>query len=398
MSKASDLFGLEELADKSAMVFSRSEYSERIRRLDKTLQSLEIDVYLGSTPENLNYFAGFDPLGLYFYQHLFFAPGLEAPSLLTHKCEKELARTQCWIDDVLVWQHGDDPLRMTVAKLRELGVREGSRVGLEMDNWYLKASTYKGLVDAMPGVEFVDVTEDVLRLRTIKSPAEIAYMREAARFSDIGFAAAVEALKRPGIAETEVLAAVQSRMTSEGSEYPTLPFIINSGARSGLFHGVPTGKCVEQGDPVMIEITGSWKRYNSNIVRTVVAGNATPALKDLWKIVTEAFWRPFELIRPGTPVSELDRLSREIRSGYEAYIPARAGFGMGLAYPPVWAGRPDVLVGDQEVLEEGMVFSLEPSIGQYNGTTVIFGYNIVVTATGAEILQQTPKDLFEIEA
>ncbi len=45
-----------------------------------------------------------------------------------------------------------------------------------------------------------------------------------------------------------------------------------------------------------------------------------------------------------------------------------------------------------------MVFSLEPSIGQYNGTTVIFGYNILVTATGAEILQQTPKDLFEIEA
>ncbi len=70
---------------------------------------------------------------------------------------------------------------------------------------------------------------------------------------------------------------------------------------------------------------------------------------------------------------------------------------MGLAYPPVWAGRPDILLGDEEVLEEGMVFSLEPSIGQYHGTTVIFGYNILVTATGAEILQQTPKDLFEIE-
>ncbi len=317
MSEASNLFGFEELADKSAMVFSRSDYSERIRRLEQTLQSLGIDAYLGSTPENLNYFAGFDPLGLYFYQHLFFAPGMDAPSLLTHKCEKELARTQCWIDEILVWQHGDDPLRMTVAKLRELGVREGSRVGLEMDNWYLKASTYKGLVDAMPGVEFVDVTEDVLRLRTIKSSAEVAHMREAARFSDIGFAAAIEALRRPGIAETEVLAAVQSRMTAEGSEYPTLPFIINSGARSGLFHGVPTGKRVKRGDPVMIEITGSWKRYNSNIVRTVVAGKATPALKELWKIATEAFWRPFELIRPGTPVSELDRLSREIRSEYE---------------------------------------------------------------------------------
>lgn len=395
MSNALDRFSLVQPADKSAMVFPREEYQERIARLSNTLQELAVDAYVGSTPENLNYFAGFDPLGLYFYQHIFFAPGAEEPSLLTHKCEKELARTQCWISDIRIWEHGDDPLQMTVARLREIGVTKGSRVGLEMGNWYLKASTYKGLVDAMPEVEFVDVTEAVLRLRTIKSPAEIAYMREAARFSDIGFQAAVEAL-RPGVAETEVLAAVQSAMTIAGSEYPTLPFIIGSGARSGLFHGVPTSKKVEEGDPVMIEITGSWKRYNSNIVRTIVAGKAAPALKHMWEIVNEAFWRPFELIRPGTPVSDLDRLSREIRANFEAFIPARAGFGMGLAYPPVWAGRPDILVGDGEVLEQGMIFSLEPSIGQHYGATVIFGYNILVTATGAEILQQTPKDIFEI--
>lgn len=396
MSDARQLFGYDEMADRSEMVFPREEYQGRVRRLETVLGTLGVDAYIGSTPENLNYFTGFDPLGLYFYQHLFFAPGMEAPSLLTHKCEKELARTQCWIDDIAVWQHGDDPLEMTVAKLRELGVRDGSRVGLEMDNWYLKASTYKGLVDAMPGVEFVDVTDDVLRLRSVKSATEIAHMREAARFSDIGFEAAVEALRRPGVTEIEVLAAIQARMTPEGSEYPTLPFIINSGPRSGLFHGVPTARRIERDDPVMIEITGSWKRYNSNIVRTVVAGTASPALRELWDIATEAFWKPFDLIRPGTPVSELDRISREVRRDYERYIPARAGFGMGLAYPPVWAGKPDVLVGNDEVLEEGMIFSLEPSIGQYHGTTVIFGYNILVTENGAEILQQTPKDLFEI--
>ncbi len=395
MTNSSNLFALTELEDKSALVFPREEYEERTRCLSRTLQGLGIDAYVGATPENLNYFAGFDPLGLYFYQQILFAPGQEEPCLLTHKCEKELARTQCWISDIRIWEHGKDPLQMTIDKLRELGVRAGSRVGLEMDNWYFKASTYKGLVDAMPGVEFVDVTEEVLRLRTIKSPTEIQHMRKAAKFSDIGFRAAVEAL-RPGVSEIEILAAVQSAMTVAGSEYPTLPFIINSGARSGLFHGVPTDRRVEAGDPVMIEITGSWKRYNSNIVRTIVAGKATHALKDLWEIVNESFWRPFELIKPGMSVSELDRLSREIRAGYKKYIPARAGFGMGLAYPPVWAGRPDILVGNKEVLEEGMIFSLEPSIGQYHGTTVIFGYNILVTATGAEILQQTPKELFEI--
>ena len=385
------------LAEGSQTVFEHSEYRGRVSRLRSMLHKIGVDVYIGSTPENLNYFAGFDPLGLYFFQHIFYKTGDEEPSLLTHKCEKELARTQCWIKDIQIWQHGDDALQITIDKLRQLGVCRGSRIGLEMGNWYLKASTYKSLVDGLPGVEFVDVTDEVLKLRSIKSPMEIALMRQAAAFSDMGFSAVVNALA-PGVSEAELLIAAQAPMVLAGSEYPTLPFIIGSGPRSGLFHAVPTIRKVQAGEPVMIELTGSWKRYNANIVRTIVVGKASSELLNLRAVVNEAFWRPFELIKPGTPVSEIDRLSREIRRDYDRYIPARAGFGMGLAYPPVWAGRPDVLVGNDEELEEGMIFSLEPSIGQYHGTSMIFGYNILVTATGAEILQKTDKSIFEVGA
>jgi Xaa-Pro dipeptidase len=384
-----------ELEDKSAMVFTIEEYRGRIARLSQTLRDHDIDVYLGTTPENLNYFSGFDPLGLYFYQQIFYAPGDQEPVLLTHKCEKELARTQCWISEVIVWQHGVSPLELTVAKLREMGVTPGSRVGLEMDNWYLKTSTYRQLVEAMPGVEFVDITSAVLRLRTIKSTAEIALMRQAAAFSDLGMSAAIEHL-RSGIREVDLLAEIQSAMVRAGSEYPTLPFIIGSGPRSGLFHGLPTTRVIEDGDPVMIELTGVARRYNSNIVRTIVAGAASPLLKELWKVVNDSFWTSFEQVRPGMPVAEIDHLSREARRDYADFIPARAGFGMGVAYPPVWAGHPDILVSDPDILEAGMIFSLEPSVGQYNGVTVIFGYNILVTETGAEILQKTPADIFEI--
>jgi len=395
MTDLKSLPGLDALPSQSLMTFPRSEYEGRNARLSDALRELGVDVYVGSTPENLNYFAGFDPLGIYFYQHIFFKTGGREPALLTHRCESELARIQCWIADIHIWKHGSDPLQMTIDKLRDYGVTKGRRVGLEMGNWYLKAETYKALVDAFPGTEFVDVTKAVLRIRTIKSEAEIGFMRQAAKFSDLGFQAAIDAL-RPGVTEVEILAAVQSAMSRAGSEYPTLPFIIGSGPRSGLFHAVPTQRVIEPGDPVMMEITGSWKRYNSNIVRTVVAGKASPLLKELWNIVNDAFWKPFEMIRPGTPVSEIDRVSREIRAEFQDYIPARAGFGMDVAYPPVWAGRPDILVGDKEILEPGMVFSLEPSISQYKGMSVIFGYNIVVTETGAEILQQTKRDVFEI--
>ncbi|WP_132554194.1 M24 family metallopeptidase [Rhizobium azibense] len=382
-------------AAKATLAFDVSEYEQRIARLDDVLTKRGIDIFIGSSPESMNYFTGFDPLGTYFQQLVVFKRGDEEPALLTHKCEMVLAQIQCWISNVIVWKHGDNPTQIAVDMLRACGLPRGSRIGLEMGSWYLKPEVYKAFVDAMPEVEFDDVTEDVARLRTIKSSAEIAYMRKAARFSDIGFEALRNTL-RPGITEAELLAAVQTKMSAAGSEYPTLPFIIGSGYRSGLFHAVPTTKIVEAGEPVLIEFTGSLNRYNSNLCRTVVAGKASETLWDIRKIVEESFWRPFELIKPGAPIGEVDRLSREIRGRYADYIPARAGFGMGLSYPPTFAAHPDILVGNKETFQPGMIVSLEPSVAQYDRLTMSFGYNILITDDGAEILHKTGRDVFEI--
>jgi Xaa-Pro aminopeptidase len=386
-----------EMPSKSSLVFPVDEYRSRLTKFTQALAEEDVQIYVGSVPEHLNYFTGFDPLGLYFYQQMFLTPDSDQPVLLTHKCEKELARVQCWIDDVRFWSHGEDPVMRTLEILRELGVQSGVRVGLEMDNWYLKSSTYQRLVDELPGVEFVDVTHIAMEQRMVKSPLEIEHMRIAASFADLGFATAIEYL-RPGVREIGVHAAVQHTLAASGSEYPAVPTIIGAGPRSGLFHAVPSNRVIEPGDPVMFEITGVSARYNSNIVRTLVAGEASPLLKQLWKIVTESFFTAFEAVRPGAPVGEIDKLSREARRDYADYIPARAGFGMELAYPPVWLGRPDILQGDDHVLVPGMVFSLEPSVAQFQGVTVIFGYNILVTEHGAEILHSTPADVFEVGA
>ncbi|MBP1885146.1 M24 family metallopeptidase [Sinorhizobium mexicanum] len=388
---------IEPTSHKSQPAFSAEEYADRLQKLNLLLNDKRIDLYIASAPESLNYFTGFDPLGLYLYQHAFYKADSREPTLLTHKAEKELARVQCWISDVMIWQHGDDPVEMTIRQLRRMGVKQRVRVGVELGNWYLKASTFQALTEAFPGVHFVDVTEGVLKLRAVKSFQEIEYMREAARFSDVGFQAVVDSLK-PGARENDILAAVQSSMAKAGSEYPTLPFIIASGPRAGHFHAVPTSRVVELNDPVSAEVTGSWKRYNSNICRTLVAGRASAEMLELWKIVNEAFWRPFELIRPGAAVADVDHLSRKIRAAYQNFIPARAGFGMGLAYPPTFAALPNILMDSEEILEAGMIFSLEPSIAQYNGLTISIGYNILVTSSGAEILQKTSNNIFEVPA
>lgn len=381
----------------STQVFETAEYRSRLALLDEHLEAQSIEVYVAAVPESLNYFTGFDPTGLYFHQLMLYRPGDDAPTLLTHQCEAELARTGCWHDDVRIWQHGENPVEATIALLREFGVSPGSRVGIELDSWYYKAATDRAIVAALPGVVIEDATWIGHRLRERKSPAELAHMRRAAELSDVGFAALVEAMA-PGVSERDLLRAATDAMVAAGSEYPVLPFIIGSGPRSGLFHALPTERRLEPGDPVMVELTGVSARYNANIVRTLVLGVADDRLRKLDGIVREAFERGLAAVGPGRPIGEVDRIAREVRAGYEHFIPARSGFGMGLGYPPIWASGPDVLEGVEEVFEPGMVVSLEPSIAQYDGVTMIYGYNMEITDEGVRLLQATPREWFEVEA
>lgn len=386
---------MEIIADRAYQRFETEEYQSRVAGFKGRLAQRGVDVYLGSSPEQMNYLSGFDPLGLYFFQKLVLPVDADEPVLLTHKCEAELARTTCWIQDIRIWTHGEDPVARTISLLKEVGVMDGSIVGLDMDNWYLKAATVDQLRSALPGTNFVDVTDIGLEQRMVKSPAEISYMREAAELADLAFRVAVETI-RPGVREVDVLAAIQNALTQAGCEYPALPFIIGAGPRSGLFHPLPTENVIHRGDAVMLELTGVRARYNSNIVRTVVTGEATAELRELQVIVKESFDRGLEAIRPGEPVGEVDRIARAVRQDYEEFIPSRCGFGMELAYPPVWLGRPDLLEGDPHVFEPGMVVSLEPSIAQYRGVTMIFGKNILVTQSGHEVLHSSPDDIFEL--
>lgn len=375
--------------------FTVDEYRSRVARFQDGMAQAGVDVLVVTTPEHLNYLTGFDPLGIYLYSAVVLTADAAEPILLTHKCEQGLAWSQCWISDVRIWEHGQDPIAMTADAVREDRPAADARIGLEMGNWYLLPAWYEQLRAALPQATFHDATAIGQEARIIKSQAEIELIRRAAQYADIGFQAAVEHL-RPGVSEFELNARILAAMADAGSEYAALPMIIGSGPRSGLFHAAPSSRIVEDGDPVMFEISGVSARYNSNIVRTIVAGRAGDELAQLHKIVLDSFWEPFELVKPGVSVGELDRLSRQIRSRYAEYIPARVGFGMGLAYPPVWVGRPDILDGDEHVLEPGMVFSMEPSIAHYKGMSVIYGYNILVTETGGEILHSTPRDLFEV--
>ncbi len=385
---------MDRMADKSALLFSVEEYRGRVARLRAVLDARGIDVYLGAVPENMHYFTGFDPAGIWFYyQHFCAAPKRDEVVLLAHKAESELARTGCWIDDIRVWSHGEEPLARTLEILKHMELPKDGRLGIELGHWSYTIADYRRLRAELPGVEIVDVTDIGQELRMIHSPAEIALVRHAARCSDIGLETAYEVM-RPGVAEFEVYARVQEAMHRSGSTHQPFPTLLGTGPRSGLFHGMPTERVIEAGDVVMIEVWGTRYRYTANIPRTVVVGKADDGFRRSYEIVKGAFETAFAAMKPGVAVAEIDRISRQARGGFDDYFPARTGFGVGLNFSLL--PFPSLLVGAPQVLEPGMIFSLEPSISQYQGTSIILGNIILITEDGAERLSHTDNDWYEL--
>ena len=112
----------------------------------------------------------------------------------------------------------------------------GKRIGVEMSSWFITISDYERLKGMLPDAEWVDCSMMVEEGRMIKSPKEIEYITHAARATEAGVLAGVEA-SAVGATENEVAAAVHTAaQIKAGSEYTGLPLFVTAGKRSFLGH------------------------------------------------------------------------------------------------------------------------------------------------------------------
>jgi Xaa-Pro dipeptidase len=370
---------------------SLPEYEERLQRARKRMSELGVDLLLVTKPELYNYLAGYDPTSTFYYQALLVPASDEPPLLIVNKAEELLCRETSWVDDIRVIWTFEDHVAKTVEILRERGwARAGLNVGATLDSYYFKARDYLEFVDAMPDARFVDVTRELDELRLPKSPGEVEYLRRAAHVADLGVTAGIHAA-REGVTDREVMAAIQHAVAINGGEFPAYPFLVDA---RGTLHGTPIGRILRPGDTVYLEVSGVVRRYHCNISRTVVIGDPSSEILELYGVVMEAYHRGLELMRPGTRVSDIVQAVGEARDRFEKYTWGRFGFSMEIAYPPIWIGALSLMAGDDHALEPGMVVTLEPGLAYHNGNTMMLGNNILITEHGNETLNNVPTELF----
>jgi Xaa-Pro aminopeptidase len=238
-------------------------------------------------------------------------------------------------------------------------------------------------------------TERVVeRARMVKDAAEIETLREsAARLApvvDAAFAAV-----RAGVTERTVAAAIESAMRDVGFERIAFDTIVASGPHSALPHYRAGDRILADGDLVVLDFGGVYDGYCCDLTRTVAVGLPTAEQQRVHGAVLEAQQAAIAAVMPGIDASAVDSAARSVleRFGLGAAFGHGTGHGLGLDVheePRVTRPRPDV---PAVALEPGMVFTVEPGAYRAGWGGVRIEDDVLVTASGCEVLTPGRRDL-----
>ncbi len=366
--------------------FAREEYLGRLKRVQAEMRTQGCEALLAFQPESVTWLTGFFTRGYSTFQFAL-VPAEGEPSVFCRDVARYYLERTCVFPDHGVWADGEDRFAAAAAFLRRRlgGAR---RVAAEFDAWQMTAQRYLSLTAALPDLQFVDAGGLLARLRLVKSPAEIALQRQAARAAEAGMQAALDTA-RAGVSERDVAAAIVAAMIRAGSDHPG-PGPLSSGERAFHLHGGFTDRVLRRGDTLQCETTPAVRHYHARFMRTIKIGAAEPAEFDKLAAIIAIQDEALAAVRPGVAASVPDAIYREgiLSRGLRKDYTNKTFYSVGLMMPPVGGEALEAAPGASWTFEPGMVFHtyvLADSFG--------FSETIAITPDGHERLTRFPRQL-----
>jgi Xaa-Pro aminopeptidase len=242
-------------------------------------------------------------------------------------------------------------------------------------------------------VRWVSGGDAIERLRAVKDPGELSVMRAAAKLISEVFAAVLPEI-RPGSSEIAVAAEIEYAIKERGGSGPSFETIVASGARSAWAHARPTRKALRKNELVVLDQGAILRGYCSDLTRTVFLGRAPERVRRLYEAVLEAQGEAREAIRPGVKAGDVDAAARQSlkRRGLAQCFTHSTGHGLGIEIHEM----PRLGRGEEAVLEEGMVVTIEPGIYIEGLGGIRIEDDVVVTSEGAEDLTSASREFLEL--
>ncbi|MCK3776833.1 aminopeptidase P family protein [Ensifer sesbaniae] len=284
------------------------------------------------------------------------------------------------------WADDEGPAAALTAALADIGAEKPGRVVLDET---MRADFALLLIDALPedtAREFTPATLGSLRMRKDKTEYELLKMN--AGIADRAMQAAFSKI-RPGMTEKELAAEIRGHFSSEGAA-PAF-WIVGAGGNGAFPHHSASERVIEEGDAVVIDIGGRKQGFPSDITRMAIVGRAPEGYGQIHTIVEKAVQAAMKAARPGVLAKDVDAAARKVISdaGYGEYFVHRTGHGMGIdGHEP-----PYITATSETVLEEGMVFSIEPGIYLPGRFGIRLEDIVILREDGPEVLSSLSRDV-----
>jgi Xaa-Pro aminopeptidase len=276
-------------------------------------------------------------------------------------------------------------LEETATLIKEQGF---GKVGFEASS--LTVEQHAILTVALAPVALVSLPGEFDALRSIKDREELGALEKAAHVASQAFLDLVPEI-RPGETERRLALRLEWLLREAGADAASFNFIVASGARGGLPHASPTNRAIVYGELVTFDFGGVLDGYCSDETVTVAVGSTDRRQREIYQVVKEAHDRAIERVRPGVLCRDVDAAARDhiTDRGFAEFFGHGTGHGVGIEVHE----KPVISQRSEEVLEEGMVLTVEPGIYIPGWGGVRIEDTVCVTGEGCRILTKVPKEL-----
>jgi Xaa-Pro aminopeptidase len=371
----------------------RMTHAARRRDLAKQLKPLGLDALLVSNPVNVTYLTGFTG---------------EASYLVVGR-NRQLLITDGRFTEQLADECPDLPLAVRpptitappyVAKvLSDLGFH-----GVGFESRHVTVALLETWRELAPAIDWSPQAGLVEAMRVIKDDDEVRQIREAIAIAERAYAM-FRAMLAPEASERELCDALEQYVRKAGGTGTSFPSIVAAGPRSALAHAPPTAQTVASADWLLVDWGAAGVYYKSDLTRLLVTRrswfrprkerSADPKLAKVYAAVLHAQERAIAAVRPGVGAKAVDAAARAAlaEAGFEKAFTHGLGHGLGLQVHEA----PDLRASSADVLQSGMVVTIEPGVYLPGWGGVRIEDDILVTPAGCDRLTTLPRDFAAAE-
>ena len=376
--------------------FSTQEFEQRLIKAQDVMRQYKLDGILLTTPQNIRYFTGYNsqfwesPTRPWFVV----VPASGKPiGIVPEIGESEFKKT--WLEDIKTWpsprpeDEGISILKSTIDDLKKTYGQIGAEFGKEMAIRMPVRDLFK--LKEIVKTNIVDGSDAIWEMRMIKTNAEVERIKHICSIASDAYYDLPSKLNI-GDTEREAVNKLKIDIINRGADnVPFMPGISGKGGVSQIVCG-PSDKVIENGDILFIDTGSTFDGYFCDFDRNFAFGSTTSEVEKVYEILWHATDAGINAAKPGASTFDIFNAMNKIISDGNTVgnNVGRLGHGLGLQLTEPPSHRP----GDNTIIKENMVLTIEPGMEYANGKMIVHEENVIIRKDGAELItKRAPKEI-----